>query len=93
MRVSPWQAAKVFAVLYFMLGVAFSIVLSLLVLLQPVPVDQLAPRLNVVVAVLAPFAYALGGLVFALLASVAFNFVVKLVGGLEFDVAEVPERV
>ena len=43
-------------------------------------------------AIALPFIYAIGGLIFVPLACLIFNFVAKLVGGLEFAVTESQQR-
>ncbi len=83
MRIAPWQAGKFFAVLYFIMGLIFAIPFALLSAAAP---EQTG--LGIGFAIALPFMYAIGGLIFVPLACLIFNFVAKLVGGLEFVVTE-----
>ena len=84
-RISPWQAGKFFAVLYFIMGLIFAIPFALVSSVLPA---ESGGGLGIGFAIAIPFAYAIGGLIFVPLACVIFNFVAGLVGGLEFTVAE-----
>jgi hypothetical protein len=84
-RISPWQAGKFFAVLYFIMGLIFAIPFALLSSALPA---EAGGGFGIGFAIAVPFVYALGGLIFVPLACVIFNFVANLVGGLEFTVAE-----
>jgi hypothetical protein len=83
-RISPWQAGKFFAVLYFLIGIIFAVVFALIA--QFTPADQAGFGLGFAVAF--PFMYAIGALIFVPIACWIFNLVAKLVGGLEFEVVE-----
>jgi hypothetical protein len=85
-RISPWQAGKFFAVLYFIMGLIFAIPFALFSAALPAEVGGGGFSLGFAIAI--PFLYAIGGLIFVPLACVIFNFVAGLVGGLEFTVAE-----
>jgi hypothetical protein len=80
-RISIWQAAKFCAVLYFLMGLVLAI-----------PFAFVAPAGDGdtlgVFALALPFAYAIGALIFVPIGCLIFNFVSKLVGGLEFEVVE-----
>jgi hypothetical protein len=82
-RIAPWQAAKFFAVLYFIFGVLFAIPLAFLA--PDVPGQ---PSFGVGFALALPFVYAIGALIFVPLGCLIFNLVAKFVGGLEFEVVE-----
>jgi hypothetical protein len=79
-RISIWQAAKFCAVLYFLLGLVFAIPFALFA-----PAESgFGPGLALAI----PFIYAIGALIFVPIGCLIFNFVSKLVGGLEFEVVE-----
>jgi hypothetical protein len=82
MRIAPWQAGKVFAVLYFIFGLVFAIPLALF--------GGLAGQggFGMGFALVFPFIYAIGGLIIVPLCCLVYNVVAKLVGGLEFDVVD-----
>jgi hypothetical protein len=83
MRIAPWQAGKFFAVLYFIMGLIFAIPFALIGAAVP---EQAGFGVGFAIAM--PFMYAICGLIFVPLACLIFNFVAKLVGGLEFVVTE-----
>jgi len=83
-RVSIWQAAKFCAVLYFLMGLVFAIPFALFA-----PAEQ---GFGIGFAIALPFAYAIGALIFVPIGCLIFNFVSKLVGGLEFEVVEAAEQ-
>ena len=80
-RVSIWQAAKFCAVLYFLMGLVFAIPLALF---SPMAGEGF----GIGFAIALPFMYAIGALIFVPIGCLIFNFVAKLVGGLEFEVVE-----
>jgi hypothetical protein len=86
-RISPWQAGKFFAVLYFIMGLIFAIPFALFSSAMP----NAGGGFGIGFAIAVPFVYAIGGLIFVPLACLIFNFVASLVGGLEFKVTEVAE--
>ena len=82
-RVSIWQATKFCAVLYFIMGLLIAVPFALF--------TGAAGQTGVsvgVVAIALPFGYAIGALIFVPIGCLIFNGVSKLVGGLEFEVAE-----
>ena len=83
-RVSPWQAGKFFAVLYFIIGLVFAVFFALVA--QLAPPDQVGFGLGFALAF--PFMYAIGALIFVPIFCWLYNLVAKLVGGLEFEVIE-----
>jgi len=83
-RISPWQAGKFFAVLYFIVGLIFAIPFALFSSLIP----NGGGGFGIGFAIAMPFIYGICGLIFAPIACLIFNFVAGLVGGLEFTVAE-----
>jgi hypothetical protein len=82
MRIAPWQAGKVFAVLYFIFGLVFAIPFAFF--------GSFAGNggFGVGFAIALPIIYAIGGLIVVPLCCLVYNFVAKLVGGLEFDVVD-----
>jgi hypothetical protein len=62
-RIAPWQAGKLFALIYFFLSLLFVIPMLLVSTLVPMPAGP-GPRLGPLVLVLFPFLYALAGLIF-----------------------------
>jgi hypothetical protein len=83
-RISPWQAGKFFAVLYFIMGLIFAIPFALFSSVIP----NAGGGFGIGFAIAVPFIYAICGLIFVPIACLIFNFVANLVGGLEFTVAE-----
>ena len=92
-RIAPWQAGKVSAVVYFAVGLLFAIPFSAFTYLVPAPAGQPQPGILVAVmlAVGMPILYALIGLIFVPLVCWIYNLAAKLVGGLSFSV-ETKER-
>ena len=84
-RIAPWQAGKVFALIYFALSLVFVIPMALLG--TALPGSKAAPP--VAVLLLFPFLYALFGLIFIPLACWIYNVAAKFTGGLEVAVTEV----
>ena len=82
MRIAPWQAGKVFAVLYFIFGLVFAIPFAF--------IGSFADQggFGVGFAIALPIIYAIGGLIIVPLCCLVYNFVAKVVGGLEFDVVD-----
>ena len=82
-RVSPWQAGKFFAVLSFIIGLVFALFFALGAQFAP---GQVGFGLGF--ALIFPFLYAIGALIFVPIFCWIYNLVAKLVGGLEFEVVE-----
>jgi hypothetical protein len=85
-RIAPWQAGKVSAVVYFAMGVLIAIPLTLMSIFVPPPPGQ--PKLGIGFAVALPFLYALAGLVFVPFGCWLYNIAARLVGGLSITVEE-----
>ena len=83
-RIAPWQAGKVCAVIYFMFGVVFAIPFALIASLAPA--EDAAP-FDVGFAIALPFLYAIGALIFVPIGCWVYNLAAKLVGGFEVEVA------
>jgi hypothetical protein len=86
-RIAPWQAGKLFAVIYFLVGLIFVIPMELVAMLAPTPAAS-GPHLSPGLIILFPFIYALAGLVFVPFACWIYNLAARLVGGLEVTVAD-----
>jgi hypothetical protein len=81
-RISPWQAAKFCAVLYFIMGLIIGIPFALIMSAT----GQGGMGIGFAIAI--PFGYAIGALIIVPIGCLVFNFVAGLVGGLEFTVTE-----
>ena len=81
-RISPWQAAKFCALLYFIMGFIVAIPLVLITSAT----GQGGMPIGFVIGI--PFLYAIGALIVVPIGCLVFNFVAGLVGGLEFTVTE-----
>jgi hypothetical protein len=86
-RIAPWQAGKLFAVIYFFVGLIFVVPMELAAMLAPTPAGT-GPHLSPGLIIFFPFIYALAGLVFVPLACWIYNIAARLVGGLEVTVAD-----
>ena len=86
-RITPWQAGKLFAVVYFVVSLIFVVPMELIALLAPKPAGP-GPHFSPVLIILFPFLYALAGLIFVPLGCWIYNIAAKLVGGLEVTVAD-----
>ena len=82
-RIAPWQAGKLFAVIYFAMSLVFVLPLGLVSVFAPMP-----RFLRLGLVVLVPFLYALLALILVPLACWIYNVAASLVGGLEFSVTE-----
>lgn len=80
-RVAPWQAAKVFAAIYFFIGLAVAVLLGLMSLFVPPPPGEPAPGLGFFLML--PVLYGLAGLIFVPISCWLFNAVTRRVGGIE----------
>jgi hypothetical protein len=83
-RIVPWQAGKVFAVIYFFLGLILNIPLALSAALNPSPQAKVGPW----IFVLFPIAYALFGLLFIPLCCWIYNTTAKFTGGIKVAVSD-----
>lgn len=81
-RVSPFQSAKVMAVLYFVLSLPF----ALFLLLIPMSPEATMPKFLFIVF---PIIYLVIGFVFTLVGAWIYNLVAARVGGFEFTVVNV----
>ncbi len=86
-RIAPWQAGKLFALMYFFLSLLFVIPLLLISVLVPIPAGP-GPRLSPALLILFPFLYAMVALIFVPLGCWIYNIAAGIVGGLEVSVAD-----
>jgi hypothetical protein len=86
-RIAPWQAGKVFAVVYFILSLIFVVPLELIALLAPTHTGP-GPHFSPALIILFPFLYALAALVLVPLGCWIYNVAAKLVGGLDVTVTD-----
>ena len=87
-RIAPWQAGKLFAVLYFFLSLIFVIPMILIAAIAPTPMGT-GFHFSVGVLLIFPFMYALVALIFVPLACWFYNIAAKFVGGLEVTVTDI----
>jgi hypothetical protein len=91
-RIAPWQAGKVAAVLYFILGIVIAGFMALAIIFAPLnPAPDQGPPPGWGLVIVAPFLYALIGIVFVPAACWLYNLVAGWVGGIEVTVEERPE--
>jgi hypothetical protein len=86
-RIAPWQAGKLFAVIYFFLSLLFVIPMILISSVVPVPPGP-GPKFGPGMWIIFPFLYALAGLIFVPLGCWMYNMAAKLVGGLQVSVTD-----
>jgi len=85
-RIAPWQATKLFTLLYFIIGLVFMVPLLLVALLVPQPASEDA--ITVGFALVFPIMYALIGFIVVPIGCLLYNFCAGLVGGLEVVIDE-----
>lgn len=86
-RIAPWQAGKLFALIYFFLSLLFVIPMFLVTAIVPIPPDP-GPKFSLGLLIFFPFLYALAGLIFVPLGCWMYNVAAKLVGGLQVWVTD-----
>ena len=86
-RIAPWQAGKLFALIYFFLSLLFVIPLALISAVVPIPAGP-GHRLGIGFLIFIPFLYALAGLIFVPLGCWIYNMAAKVVGGLQVSVTD-----
>jgi len=88
-RVSPLQAAKVSAVLYFIMGVLFAVPMTLITMFAGAPEGaENSSGLSLVFLVMLPFLYAVLAFIFVPFACWIYNIVAGWVGGIEITLGE-----
>ena len=88
-RVSPWQAGKTLAVVYFGLGLLIAVPFGLLMSIVPTPPGQEKPGL--IFFVLMPILYGIAGLIFVPLGCWLYNIAARFTGGVEVSVETQPD--
>ncbi len=88
-RVSPWQAGKTLAVVYFGLGLIIAVPFGLLMSLIPAMPGQEKP--SALFFVLMPVLYGIAGLIFVPLGCWIYNVAARLTGGVEVAVETQPD--
>ena len=83
-RVSPWQAGKTLAVVYFGLGLIIAVPFGILMSLVPVVPGQERP--SALFFVFMPVLYAIAALIFVPLGCWIYNVAARLMGGIEVTV-------
>ncbi len=77
-NISPFQTAKVFAVLYFLISLPFVGLMALMFLFSPSP----QPGLGFLI--IFPFIYLIFGFIFTALGAWFYNIIAKWIGGIEY---------
>jgi hypothetical protein len=85
-RIAPWQAGKLFALIYFVISVFFAIPMALIS--SMVPSNAPGPHFSIGFFILMPFLYALCGLIIVPFGCWIYNSAAKFVGGLEISVTD-----
>lgn len=86
-RIAPWQAGKLFALIYFAMSLLLVIPMALVSAYAPMP-QGAKPHFGLGFLVCVPFLYALAALIFVPFGCWIYNTAAKLVGGLEISVTE-----
>ena len=87
-RVSPWQAGKTLAVVYFGLGLIIAIPFGLLMSIVPTPPGQEKP--GFLFFIFMPILYGIAGLIFVPLGCWLYNIAARFTGGVEVSVEPSP---
>ena len=86
-RIAPWQAGKLFALIYFFFSLLFVIPMLLISMFAPMPAGP-GHRLGPGMILFFPFLYALAGLIFVPLGCWIYNMAASFVGGLQVSVTD-----
>jgi hypothetical protein len=82
--ISPFQTAKVMAVLYFVISLPLIVFMVLMFSFMP---GAKTPMLSMMLAL--PFFYLIFGFIFTITGAWVYNLVAKWVGGIEFTTSEI----
>jgi hypothetical protein len=88
MRVDPLSAAKVMGIVYAFMGFLFGAFMTLLGVLGNAAGAQQGPGgilFGVGAVIVLPIVYGIGGFVGGIISAAVYNFVVSMVGGIEFE--------
>jgi hypothetical protein len=84
--ISPFQTAKVVALLYFVISLPFVLFVGLMFSRSPAPMP---PMMGVGMMVAFPFLYLIFGFIFTIIGAWVYNLVAQWVGGIEFTTTEI----
>ncbi|HEU4620559.1 MAG TPA: hypothetical protein VFV10_21180 [Gammaproteobacteria bacterium] len=87
-RIAPWQAAKIFALMYFVIGIVIAIPMYFFVEATRALTGAAGPGFGIGFVIVMPVLYAVGALIFVPLGCLLYNLAAKITGGLELDVIE-----
>jgi hypothetical protein len=82
-NVSPFQTAKVFAVLYFLISLPFVAFMAIMFILSP------APNQGLGFLIIFPFMYLIFGFIFTAIGAWIYNFVAQWIGGIEYTSVDI----
>ena len=77
-HISPFQTAKVFAVLYFLMSIPLIGFMAVMFSISP------APHPGLGMLIIFPFAYLILGFIFTAIGAWVYNIAAKWVGGIEY---------
>ena len=86
-RIAPWQAGKLFALIYFAMSLLLVIPIALVSAYVPVPPGA-KQHFSIGFLICVPFLYALAALIFVPFGCWVYNAAAKMIGGLEISVAD-----
>jgi len=87
-RIAPWQAGKLFALVYFLFGLIFAILFLPISLMAPPSPPGAPPHPGPGLVILFPFLYGVFGLILGPVMCCLYNVAARLVGGLEVTVTD-----
>ncbi|TAJ94420.1 MAG: hypothetical protein EPO31_09725 [Gammaproteobacteria bacterium] len=87
-RIAPYQAGKVVAVIYFVIGFVFAGPFALIFSLAPADAHGASPG-RAFIFLIMPFLYALAGLIFTSIFCMLYNLVASRFGGIEIQLSEI----
>lgn len=85
-RIAPWQAGKVFALMYLVIGFVFAVPMYFFV--ESTRVGTGEPALGIGLFIAMPLIYAIAALIFVPLFCLLYNATAKFTGGIELSVTE-----
>ena len=88
-HIAPLQTAKVLAAIYFVISVPIALLMAIPAVLG---FGQHGAGMALLMVILTPFLYALGGFLFTLLGAWIYNLVAARLGGIEYTTITAVER-
>jgi len=85
-HIAPWQAGKLFAVIYFFLSLIVAV--PLVLINMRAPPSAAGPHFGVWALIVFPVLYALAALIVVPLGCWLYNTAAKFVGGLQITIAD-----